>query len=232
VAPCDQDDIWLPSKIAELFEVIGANTMAYCDSELMLTDGTLLDVSMSDWWRMQSSADPAMFVMDNCVSGHAMLFRRELLDRALPIPEGLFHDWWLASVAASLNGVVYCARKLVRYRQHGGNITDILQIRRSDPTKRRVGVGSRRAGDTERRIASLALLPGPHQPFIKELHRLWYEHTSRWISLALASFMVTHRKRLFALRRRSGIKQLYKATMFFWGLRLRRVIKKKKYAPW
>jgi hypothetical protein len=64
---------------------------------------------------MQDVCDPVAFVIDNCVSGHAMLFRHELLATALPVSDGLFHDWWLAVVAASLGGIAYCPKTLVRH---------------------------------------------------------------------------------------------------------------------
>ena len=73
---------------------------------------------MSDRLRMIDGNDPRLFALSNCVSGHAMLLRRALLDRALPLPDVSFHDWWLAFVAANVGRVRYLDEPLVRFRQH------------------------------------------------------------------------------------------------------------------
>jgi glycosyltransferase involved in cell wall biosynthesis len=230
IAPCDQDDIWLPIKLSELRTVIGANAMAYCDSELIDADGHSLDKSMSDWWQMGDIRDPMTLVMDNCVSGHAMLFRRDLLLAALPVPDGLFYDWWLAAVAASRGGVVYCAKKLVRYRQHRSNVTNILRNRKSASDKPATGRGLRKVSDIETRLAGLASLPSAQQSSLIEFHRLWLRHATQWCSFRLALFIIAHRRQIFALSKRSTAKQLRKAAMFAFGVRAKRLVKKNKYS--
>jgi len=53
-----------------------------------------------------------------------MLFKKELLREALPIPDGMgSHDWWLAINATKNGGIKYLDRKLMSYRQHGKNIS-------------------------------------------------------------------------------------------------------------
>jgi hypothetical protein len=53
--------------------------------------------------------------------GHAMLFKREIIDLALPFPDYVGHDYILGFAAASLNGVRYLPETLVNYRQHSSN---------------------------------------------------------------------------------------------------------------
>ena len=62
----------------------------------------------------------------NIFQGTATLFRKSLLEKALPVPDGIrFHDWWLALIAASKrNGVTYTPECLLLYRQHGTNQTE------------------------------------------------------------------------------------------------------------
>jgi glycosyltransferase involved in cell wall biosynthesis len=229
IAPCDQDDIWLPNKLGELHAAIGANAMAYCDSELIDADGYSLNKAMSDWWRMGDVRDPMMLVMDNCVSGHAMLFRRDLLLTALPVPKGLFYDWWLAAVAASQGGVVYCAQKLVRYRQHHANVTNILRNRKNTSDRPSIGRGLQKVRDIETRLAGLASLPSTRQASLIKFHELWLRHITQWCSFRLALFMIAHLRQIFALSKRSDIKLLQKAATFVFGVRAKRLIKKRKY---
>jgi hypothetical protein len=53
--------------------------------------------------------------------GHAMLFKREIIDIALPFPDYVGHDYILGFAAAALNGVGYFPATLVNYRQHSSN---------------------------------------------------------------------------------------------------------------
>jgi phosphatidate phosphatase PAH1 len=53
--------------------------------------------------------------------GHAMLFKREIIDVALPFPDYVGHDYILGFAAAALNGVSYFPATLVNYRQHSSN---------------------------------------------------------------------------------------------------------------
>lgn len=228
VAPCDQDDIWLPDKLRTLIEAIGTRALVYCDSELIAADGRSLGMRMSDQWVMQDILDPAAFVLTNCVSGHAMLFRRDLLQGAPPVPEAFFHDWWLAALAASRGGVGYCQQALVRYRQHDGNVTDVLRVREVR-AQRPAGYGWKQFKDAEARMASLAALNDAHHDFLVAWHRLWTRHASAWMSWRLAVFMVVHRRRIFALSKRSALDRLRRAASYVVGLRLRGWTRRAKY---
>ena len=107
IAPSDQDDVWRSEKLRRLSAALGNAAAIYCDSELIDAQGQPLGRRLSQLLPMGPIDDPATLLFDNCVSGHALLFRRSLLERALPVPEGVFHDWWLAFVAAGAGGVAY-----------------------------------------------------------------------------------------------------------------------------
>jgi len=49
------------------------------------------------------------------------MFRRTLLDRALPFPPNWVHDEWLSLVAAATGNLDVVEDQLVDYRQHGRN---------------------------------------------------------------------------------------------------------------
>jgi glycosyltransferase involved in cell wall biosynthesis len=119
IAPCDQDDVWHPRKLATLARAIGDADMAYCNSEYIDGEGHPIGRNIShDLGTMHDGRDPMKFVFQNTVSGHALLVRREAFDAALPFPRELYHDWWLAMRAAAGNGVVYVDEPLVQFRRH------------------------------------------------------------------------------------------------------------------
>lgn len=229
IAPCDQDDIWLPDKLQTLLEAIGTRSLVYCDSELIAADGRRLGIHISDRWAMQDVLDPAAFVLTNCISGHAMLFRRDLLAAAPPVPEAFFHDWWLAALAVSRGGIGYCRRVLVRYRQHDRNVTDVLRVR-AERTQRPEGYGWKQFKNAGARMAALAALHDAHRDFFVAWHRLWERHATAWLSWRLAAFMVAHRRRIFALSKRSALAHLRRAAGHVFGMRLRGWLRRTKYA--
>ena len=227
IALSDQDDVWDPDKLTALLGVIGDHALAYCDSALIDEEGRDLNVAMSGMVTMVSTDDPAVFANANCVSGHASLFRRELIARALPAPTCFFHDWWLAAVAASAGGIVYCDRKLVFYRYHRANITDVLCERTA---RREPGYRWKELREFRERVEQLALLPGSSKAFLERLRDLWTAREQQWLSVKLAFFLYRHRRRLYALTwaRRPSLRRILRYAL---GLRLKRLSNPFAYAP-
>lgn len=229
IAPCDQDDIWLRHKLRMLANYIGGRSMAYCDSELIDAEGRSLGVNMSRFWAMQDLNDPAALVLSNCVSGHAMLFRRELLDGQPPLPTDVFHDWWLAMRAAARGGVAYCPQQLVRYRQHGKNVTDILRTHRKR-APRMPGSRMKHFDDMAKRLSYLAAVGDSYSAFFADFYKLWVNSERMWFAPRLAAFMWQHRDRLYPLRNKGQFSVVRKSLSHVFGLRLRRLFKPAKYA--
>jgi hypothetical protein len=51
-----------------------------------------------------------------------MLFKKSLLQGALPFPAIIPHDWWIAYIATCRGGINFCNQVLVDYRQHANNL--------------------------------------------------------------------------------------------------------------
>jgi glycosyltransferase involved in cell wall biosynthesis len=120
VALADQDDRWYESKLETLLGALGDARMVFSDMRLTAPDGTL--ISDTYWTRRVPNHDNyASLLLGNSVTGAAALFRRDLLDHALPLPPrvgNLYHDHWLALVAASTGRIAYVDRPLYDYVQH------------------------------------------------------------------------------------------------------------------
>lgn len=120
VALCDQDDRWYAEKLAVLLTAVGGAQLAYSDVRVIDEDGGLIS---NTYWskRRNNYSDLLSLLVANCVTGAASLFRRQLLERALPFPPaqfGQFHDHWLALVALSLGEIAFVDRPLYDYVQH------------------------------------------------------------------------------------------------------------------
>jgi glycosyltransferase involved in cell wall biosynthesis len=122
VALCDQDDRWHPDKLAVLRAALGPAQLVYSDQRLVDAEGRLLRDTLWKGRRNNHTSLVSMLVA-NSITGAAALFRREVVDLALPFPEtpGLqFHDHWIALVALASGPVAYVDRPLYDYVQHRG----------------------------------------------------------------------------------------------------------------
>ena len=132
IALCDQDDIWHPEKLARLVGALqsdGGRSLAHADAQLVDSRGrplgtTLfeaLGVSQAEIDQVQRGQAFDVLLRRNLVTGATAVFRRTLLERALPFPEGWLHDEWLGLIAAAQGGVDVVAWCCIDYRQHGAN---------------------------------------------------------------------------------------------------------------
>jgi hypothetical protein len=155
VAPCDQDDVWHPAKLATLAAALdGGATLAFCD--LRIVDGAGSVLSPTYWTnRVATWDDLGAELQTNVVTGAACLARREVLDVALPFPpelDGSFHDHWLAVCALALGELAYVDRALVDYVQHDGNVVGWSQRRRRGERSSGEPQALRAARDRERHL--------------------------------------------------------------------------------
>jgi GT2 family glycosyltransferase len=153
VALADQDDRWDPDKLEVLLQEIGDAQLAFSDARIVDADGELLS---GTYWRERRAnhTDIASVLMANSVTGAASLFRRELLDYALPFPPAQFHhfhDHWLGLTALALGDIEFVRRPLYDYVQHGGAVLGHAEANRMPrladrirgwrrPLRRRVGL--------------------------------------------------------------------------------------------
>jgi glycosyltransferase involved in cell wall biosynthesis len=120
IALSDHDDVWMPDKISLLADGIGSHSLIYSNSALTDANGNVTG-KFSDRNHLCDYPSALNYVFGTKAMGHAMLFKREIIDIALPFPEYVGHDYILGFAAASLNGVVYFPQALVNYRQHSSN---------------------------------------------------------------------------------------------------------------
>ncbi len=134
---CDQDDVWLPEKVALSMAALGkeglpADRPLVVHSDLQLVDKNLTDMGAS--FHGADGVNPRQLVasnrllIQNCVVGCTMAFNRQARDIALrgvqlPASGIAMHDWWLALCARYFGSVVYIDKPTVLYRQHDNNVS-------------------------------------------------------------------------------------------------------------
>ncbi|MEK7260048.1 MAG: glycosyltransferase family 2 protein [Pseudomonadota bacterium] len=128
---CDQDDVWMPQKIAVSMQRMQAlqqkhpGTPALVHSDLRVVDEQrhLLAPSFVTYQGLEPLRNNfGRMIVSNTVTGCTALLNEELVELACPVPEGaVMHDWWLALVASAFGHIDYIDEALVEYRQHGRN---------------------------------------------------------------------------------------------------------------
>lgn len=127
---CDQDDVWELHKVETLVSAMKDHVLIYHDSDFVDEKGEKIgNSSMGSRYRMYDGEIALPFLLSNCISGHAIMFSKELIPYILPFDERFYHDWWLAYVAFNLGKVKYIDQILVHYRQHTLSVTDNLGIK-------------------------------------------------------------------------------------------------------
>lgn len=167
IAPCDQDDYWMPDKLQKLYPLLSNHQLVYHDSELINEKGESMRYWMSDKFQMGNWNQQEPFLLFNCISGHSMLFRKDLLHRALPIPESGYYDHWLVWVALESGPIRYCPEALVKYRQHQTNQTDLLGNRGKNSGWERTIQRIRRENIWLETCVEFVKKGNPEHPFIR-----------------------------------------------------------------
>jgi len=121
----DQDDVWLPERlargIARLADVPAA-VPALTGGRTLLIDEAGRETGRSPRFRAAPGFGNAL--VQSIAGGNTMLFNRAakaLMQRARP-EAVVAHDWWAYMLVSGAGGrVIYDPEPMVRYRQHGGN---------------------------------------------------------------------------------------------------------------
>lgn len=120
----DQDDIWTPDKVKEVMRCFKSEKASLVIHDAtVITDNTESPYMDSFFAFRHSGAGIIKNLWKNSYIGCCMAFRRELLDKALPIPSKIeMHDQWLGILNDFyLKKSYFYHKPLLYYRRHGDN---------------------------------------------------------------------------------------------------------------
>lgn len=127
IALSDQDDIWLPEKIQTLYDEIEDNLLIASNARLINENNVLIKESYRDYnYTLHSRKDfKHIMLFTNCIQGSTAFFRKDLIKKAMPFPDNVFHDWWLGYCAANEDRLKYINKSLIDYRIHRYNTSEL-----------------------------------------------------------------------------------------------------------
>ncbi len=117
----DQDDVWMPEKVAVTMRYLQQYDCVVSDNVTVAADDSVI----SDSFYAVNNTRPGKYynlLLKNGYLGCCMAFRRNVLDAALPFPADIpMHDIWIGNVAAFKYSVCFIPDKLMHYNRHGDN---------------------------------------------------------------------------------------------------------------
>jgi len=114
----DQDDVWLPGKLAASLEALSRHFCVVHDA--VITDEKLNVMEESFFRAFNCKSGFIHNFIRNGYLGCAMAFRKEILETALPIPRELavWQDIWIGSLCALKYDVAFIPFKGIKFRRH------------------------------------------------------------------------------------------------------------------
>ena len=212
IALSDQDDIWNPDKIAIQVENIKDNKLIYHDSLMVNEEGVSLKKCISDLKNMYSGASPLPFLFNNCVSGHSILMKKELMKDVLPFPKEIFYDWWIAFKATQAGTISYYDSTLVHYRQHEGTITSPTLTTKTDQhiTSTNLSILKVLASSKNKKYAGL----------ISQIENLVNKKGYQLFHFQLFAILFKYQKEMFFISKKSKASKLNRIFKNIWSKKL------------
>jgi glycosyltransferase involved in cell wall biosynthesis len=142
IALCDQDDVWLPEKLARVeaeFRKAPQAGLIFSDAEVV--DETLRPTGVTLWQklgispreteRLRTGKAVDELLPGSIVTGATAVFRSSFKNLILPIPDDLpvIHDAWMAMLIAAVSEVLPVEEPLIKYRQHASQQVGPLERR-------------------------------------------------------------------------------------------------------
>lgn len=122
----DQDDIWEKNKVELVLNCFNEEkcTLVIHDNQVINENEQVVIPSFFEY--RNSGAGKFKNIWKNTYIGCCMAFKSEIKKDILPIPNNIeMHDQWIGIVNEYVGKSVFLKDKLIRYRRHGGNVSQM-----------------------------------------------------------------------------------------------------------
>jgi len=139
----DQDDSWLPGKVDAMVALFADPHVTGVVTEALIVDGDDAVTGESYFAHVHSGPGVLHNFVKNSYLGCCMAVRRDVLALALPVPRSVrTHDGWIGITADMMGEVVFLPTPYVRYRRHGGNLSQMERFGLADVAQRRLALAA------------------------------------------------------------------------------------------
>lgn len=217
IALADQDDIWFPEKISRLVDSIGDNWLIYSKVSVIDGNGVRQDVEFPTVNRLEGQCALSL-ILNNCVTGHACLMRRELLELAMPAMSKMpYHDQWLAIVAASRGKLKAGNEILSLYRKHNSNAVWSAKSKRRIAKYVHVSNKFRKSCDFITLVLNSCVLNEQEQTLLEDFYQKYIVNDVVFYNYGLKKFLLENSNDFLALfdERERYIKKICRGKWYF-----------------
>jgi GT2 family glycosyltransferase len=145
----DQDDEWLPGKVDAMVAPFSDPHVTGVVTDALIVDADDAVTGDSIFAYFRSGPGVLHNFVKNSYLGCCMAVRRDVLGVALPVPRSVrTHDGWIGITADMMGEVVFLPTPYVRYRRHGGNLSQMEPFGLTDVVRRRLALAAHLVGIT------------------------------------------------------------------------------------
>jgi len=140
ILPSDQDDVWVPEKIATIEDIFhNRPKIDYVFSDCEMVNDKLESLNYTRCAvkgfnhklqkRLENNQGVLVFIKTYASQGCTLAFRSRWREVIFPSPDGWSFDNWMGLAMSAMGKMVFIPKPLVRYRQHGLQVTCGLKKR-------------------------------------------------------------------------------------------------------
>lgn len=122
----DQDDIWEKNKIETIDKLFKNNNYMVITHNALIVDEKLSPYNKTFFEFRNSKKGMIKNLYKNSYIGCCMAFRRDLIDKILPIPNNIeMHDQWIGFLGEEYGESFFVNECLIKYRRHSNNASEM-----------------------------------------------------------------------------------------------------------
>lgn len=210
IAIADQDDVWEKTKIERLLTKLTEAQdilLVHCISARFEKFGEF-HLKSPKLVNYDAGKDTRNFFLSNFISGHNMLLKRGILEKAFPFPHDVYYDWWLAVVASCNGRIEGVSEILVWHRVHDSNATGAAKLRMPLYKQELIVLPQ---------LITIQEMKAADKKFAQKLISYYSTLPEKKFSFPLFNFLLSHSRVLFAHKKRgfpwlSYLKHSWKAA--------------------
>lgn len=124
---CDQDDVWAEDKVDKVVDAFLKTEAPVVVHDCEIVDEDLNIIEPSFYKYRDSGPGAVKNFWKNTYIGCCMAFNAAMKEAIIPIPDDIeMHDQWIGIIGDRLGKNVFIEDKLIKYRQHETNASDIF----------------------------------------------------------------------------------------------------------
>ena len=136
----DQDDVWKNDKVKKVIEVFEEEKCLCVVHDCEVFNSANGEVIYDSFFKFRNSGKGIIKnIYKNTYIGCCMAFSSEIIDYILPIPSEIeMHDQWIGIIAEECGKVKFIDEKLIKYRRHELNVSQMKHYPLKKMIKNRV----------------------------------------------------------------------------------------------